>query len=275
MKKRIFFVLLSTLMVFACILTSCSGGNTNVTDTDDSTDTASDSTENVTDTDGAFEVIHKPVQNPVFSYGADPWVIRHEDEYYYCYSSGNGVAVAKINSPAEISPENGQVVYTAPEGTMYSANYWAPELHYINGEWYIYVAADDGNHAAHRMYVLRGTTQSPTDPFEMVGKISDSTDYYAIDGTVLQHNDSLYFVWSGWARVGSNVQDLYIAHMSDPCTIDSERVRISKPDFAWEKVGFPFVNEGPVALTHQDNTYIVYSASVSWTDDYCLGMVGV
>ena len=61
--------------------------------------------------------------------------------------------------------------------------------------------------------------------------------------------------------------------MSNPWTIDSERVMLSTPEYAWEKNGQPLINEGPTALYHGDKTFIVYSASGSWTDDYCLGML--
>ena len=46
---------------------------------------------------------------------------------------------------------------------------WAPELHYINGRFYIYVAmAQNGDNASHRMYVLQGTsTTDPLRPFNV------------------------------------------------------------------------------------------------------------
>ncbi|MBR6005376.1 MAG: family 43 glycosylhydrolase, partial [Clostridia bacterium] len=62
------------------------------------------------------------------------------------------------------------------------------------------------------------------------------------------------------------------AHMSDPLHIDGERVLISSPLFSWEKKGMP-INEGPAVLYHGDDVFLVYSASGSWTDDYCLGML--
>ena len=48
------------------------------------------------------------------------------------------------------------------------------------------------------MYVLRGTSADPTDRFELVGKLGDSTDEWAIDGTVIAYGGELYFCWSGW-----------------------------------------------------------------------------
>ena len=216
--------------------------------------------------------IYMTVQNPIHDGGGDPWVVKHEGIYYYCYSTGRGVSVAKANSLSELKPK-GTTVYTAPSGTMYSEEYWAPELHYINGEWYIYVAADDGNNENHRMYVLKGTSQNPRDRFEMVGQITDPSDKWAIDGTVLQLNGELYFIWSGWEGNVNVAQHIYIAHMSDPCTIDSERVMISTPQYTWEKNGNPLINEGPAVLQHEGKTFVVYSASGSWTDFYCLGLL--
>ena len=234
--------------------------------------TTAPETENTTEEETDVSITYKPVQNPIHDGGGDPWVVEHDGAYYYCYSAGNGVSVAKVPSIAELAM-NGNRVYTAPEGTMYSKEYWAPELHYINGAWYIYVAADNGNNETHRMYVLRGTTQDPTDPFEMVGQVTDPTNKWAIDGTVMQLDGELYFIWSGWEGDVNVAQNIYIAHMSDPCTIDSERVCLSVPEYSWEMNGQPYINEGPAVLQHDGRTFLVYSASGSWTDYYCLGML--
>ncbi len=217
---------------------------------------------------------YRTFKNPVLGSGADPWVIRDGDKYYYCYSGGNGVCVNEIESLDKITADGGTKVYTAPEGTMYSAEYWAPELHKIDGKWYIYVAADDGDNYNHRMYVLECTGDDPTDEYVMKGKITDSTDKWAIDGTVLQYKGECYFIWSGWEGDVNVAQNIYIAHMSDPWTIDSERVELSRPEFRWEKLGgTPSINEGPVALVSPsgERVYIIYSASGSWSDYYRLG----
>ncbi|MBP3572852.1 MAG: glycoside hydrolase family 43 protein [Clostridia bacterium] len=238
-------------------------------------------TEPETEEETTVKVIYETVQNPVAPSGADPWITRHGDKYYYCYSSPvwffGGVGVNEISSIDKVTTEGGSQVYVAPaeEGAdlSHSFNYWAPELHYIQGEWYIYVACDDGNNETHRMYVLKGTTQNPTDPFEYVGQITDPSGKWAIDGSVVEIKGELYFIWSGWEGDVNVAQHIYIAHMSNPWTIDSQRVMLSTPEYAWEKNGEPLINEGPTALYHGDKTFIVYSASGSWTDDYCLGML--
>ena len=217
-------------------------------------------------------IIKRTFTNPVYPHGADQWVIRDGDSYYYCYSAGNGVNVNKIESPDKITTDGGVKVYTAPKDTEYSHEYWAPELHKIGGRWYIYVAADDGDNYHHRMYVLGCTGENPTDKYEMLGKITDKTDKWAIDGTVLQYNGECYFIWSGWEGDENVAQNIYIAHMSDPHTIDSDRVMLSCPDMEWEQLGgMPHINEGPVALVKGKTVHIIYSASGSWSDYYCLG----
>lgn len=209
---------------------------------------------------------------PAASSASDPWFIYHEGMYYYCYAYGEGVAVSKSENIYDLFSAPRSIVYELPDEGMYKHNLWAPELHYLNGEWYVYFAADDGRNENHRMYVLKGTSQDPTQPFEMVGKISDPSDKWAIDGTVLEYNDEMYFIWSGWEGDTDGEQRIYIAHMSSPTQIDSERTLISKADYFWEKKGMP-LNEGPEILKKDGNVYLVYSASGSWTDNYCLGLM--
>ncbi len=202
--------------------------------------------------------------------GCDPCFIQSEGKYYRCYPLGNGVGVSSSDTLADLFDAPGRRVYTAPEGSAYSSDYWAPEIHFIGGRWYIYVCADDGSNENHRMYVL--SCDTPDGDYTMLGKITDPTDKWAIDGTVMQYAGELWFIWSGWEGDTDGGQNLYIAHMSDPAHIDGERVRISAPIFGWEKKGMP-INEAPSVLYHRGKIFLFYSASGSWTDDYCLGML--
>ena len=78
-----------------------------------------------------------------------------------------------------------------------------------------------------------------------------------------------------------------------PVDREGNRVRISTPEYPWEKIGDrslkrdpeaspgaaieePLhidVNEGPEILRHDDKLFLVYSASACWTDFYGLGML--
>lgn len=210
--------------------------------------------------------------NPIVDEGADPWVIRWQNHYLYCYSKNEKIRVSRSDRLEEIGDGAGTVVWKPEVGQSYSHDLWAPELHYLDDKWYIYVAADDGQNANHRMYVLESTTQNPQDPFILKGKIATPDDHWAIDGTVLKMSDGqLYFIWSGWEGVVNTCQHLYIAAMDNPWTVNGKRVLISSPQYDWEKVGDPLVNEGPEVLVKDTAIHLIYSASGSWTDDYCLG----
>ena len=210
--------------------------------------------------------------NPVVASGADPWVIGKDAYYYLCQSRRGSIWVNRSTRLQDIGQDNWKRVWTPQRNTPYSKELWAPELHNVNGTWYIYVAADDGRNHNHRMIVLEGTSDNPQDPFKFKGKIAAPANRWAIDGTVLQMPDArLYFIWSGWEAFENVAQHLYIAPMSNPWTISGKRVKISSPELDWELNGKPLINEGPQILWNGDKLFVIYSASGSWTDDYCLG----
>lgn len=206
---------------------------------------------------------------------ADPWVIRHDGWYYMTATTGTNVTVWRSKSLSGIGGGERKVIWTPPAKGPASKNLWAPELHRLNGKWYVYFAADDGENENHRMYVLENPSADPFEgTFEFKGKIADpKADRWAIDGTVLTLRDKSYFVWSGWVADKNVRQELYIAPMKDPWTLAGPRVEISRPSHKWETVGEPTVNEGPQAVVRNGTVHLVYSASGSWTDDYCLGLL--
>lgn len=217
--------------------------------------------------------------NNTLGAGADPWVVEAGGKYYYISANGHNamLTIQKAEHLYDITKSESHAIWTPPENTEYSKELWAPELHYVFGRWYVYVAADDGNNDNHRMYVLEGGTNSNNplcDDFVFKGKISDSTNKWAIDGTVIMIKDEPYFVWSGWEKDENIAQFLYIAKMLSPYTL-GERVKISEPELEWEcRGGNPLINEGPSGLYSDDGTvHIIYSASGSWSDFYCLGML--
>lgn len=197
--------------------------------------------------------------------GADPWVIKVGNEYFYSYSDNEGIYIYKTNSVYNLR-RKGKLIYKTQ-----GVNAWAPEIHYLCNKWYVYFAIPKNNLDDRRMFVLE--SDAAMGPYNLVGQVTDKTDKWAIDGTVLEWNDNLYFIWSGWEGDINEQQNIYMAHMSSPTVIDSDRVMISKPEYAWEKVGEPKVNEGPEVLIKNNKLYIIYSASGSWTKDYCLGML--
>ena len=199
-------------------------------------------------------------------------MIFHGGFYYYSESRcGGQIFIRRSRTISGIGQDSGVCVWKAPARGLNSRNLWAPELHLIDGKWFIYYAADDGRDENRRMWVLESSASDPRGGYRCRGRLN--TGGWAIDGTILALDDGRkYFMWSGWAGRRKGQQNIYIAAMRDPATISSPRVLIAEPEQAWERVAMP-ICEGPQVIKRNGDIFILYSASGSWTQDYCLGLL--
>ncbi len=211
-----------------------------------------------------------PVVNPIAPSSADPWVVCWQGRYYYTCTTARNIRLWTSTHLAQLGHGESRVVYTPPEGTAWSRNLWAPELHRVGQRWYIYFCADDGHDANHRMYVLGSDGDDPLGPYKLLGKVATPDDHWAIDGTLFTWRDQLYMCWSGWDDPPRHGQRLYVAKMASPTELVGPRVEISEPSLEWEKRGHQ-VNEGPQVLVANGRLHIFYSANPYWLPEYSLG----
>ncbi|MGA9800066.1 MAG: glycoside hydrolase family 43 protein [Terriglobales bacterium] len=224
--------------------------------------------------------------NPLLPSGPDPWVTYKDGYYYYTNSTQNNLTLWKTRSVVDLKNATRKVVWTPPATGPYSHDIWAPEIHFLDGKWYIYFAADAGTNQTHRLWVVENASPDPlAGEWTFKGKVADASDRWAIDGSVFEDQGKLYLIWSGWEGDTNGTQSIYIARMKNPWTVESARTRVSTPEYPWEKVGdvdqkkqpgdppHIDVNEGPEILQHGDKIFLIYSASACWTDYYELGML--
>ncbi|MGI6347195.1 MAG: family 43 glycosylhydrolase [Limisphaerales bacterium] len=222
----------------------------------------------------------KTFSNPIIPpSSADPFVVQHEGYYYHIHRVGPerapGIAIRKTADLTQLGTTKPQWVWAAPATGPYSREIWAPELHFYKGKWYIYVAADAGRNEDHQMWAIESEGSDPMGPYNQTPYHLE-TEGWAIDGTLLLDSEKRpYFVWSGWPGKVDGVQNLYIAPMESPTQIVAERTLLSEPDQPWEQRSDHLrgLLEGPQILYHKDKIFIIYSASGSWTQHYCLGML--
>ncbi len=222
-------------------------------------------------------------RNPLLPSGPDPWVMAYKGVYYYMNSTGRNLTIWATPDITDLRHARKKVVYVPPADGPYSHELWAPELHRFDGRWYLYFSADYGRNESHRVFVLENTSEDPMEgTWTMKGQVKDPTDKWAIDASVFEAAGQRYLIWSGWKGDSDGEQDIFIAHLKNPWTIDSERVMLSYPKYPWEHVGdlpdrpaVPHVevNEGPEILQHGKDIFLVYSASACWTDYYELGVL--
>ncbi|MEM9479916.1 MAG: sulfatase-like hydrolase/transferase [Verrucomicrobiota bacterium] len=223
--------------------------------------------------------------NPIGE-GADPWVVKdpNHDRYLWCFSEGNrGIAIHTSDSLTSLGEKH--VVWQAPRSGPYSRQVWAPELHWLEGRWHVYMAASDGKNENHLTYVLRSKTEDPLGEYEIHGPLTTgegadgrSPNLWAIDMTPLEHDGQLYAVWSGWDDVGTDRQFLYIAPMKSPLELAGIRILLCANDeFPWEFTEDNGqgrgLHEGPQVLKRGERTFLTYSTGASWLPTYKLGLL--
>ena len=265
-EAYIIFALLSPLIMGACRSSSLQPWK------------ADKGQENVADTAQFFT-------NPIAE-GADPWVFQKDGYYYFCGAEKGNIYVSQSKKLSE--PGERTIVWQSPASGWNQSNIWAPELHFFDGKWYIYYAAAKKKGAPfiyQRSGVLESVSDNPFGPYVDHGMLytgdnikGPSSVKWAIDLTPMELNGQLYAIWSGWeenAETDRTKQHLYIAAMSSPKTISSNRVKISSPEENWETGGVLDLNEGPQVLKNKEKIFIIYSTRESWMKEYRLGLLAL
>lgn len=211
---------------------------------------------------------------------ADPWVYLHTDGYYYFTASVpeyDLIELRRAKTLQELRMAEPVTAWVKHETGPMSDLIWAPELHYIDGKWYIYFAAAKSREIVnglfdHRMFVLENDSENPLEgEWKERGQVKTDWDSFALDATVFEHKDVHYLVWAQKDPAIDGNSNLYIAELENPWTIKSPQVMLTKPEFDWETRGF-LVNEGAAVLKRNGQIFITYSASAT-NENYCLGML--
>ena len=215
--------------------------------------------------------------NPIKSQGQDPWVIKDGDHYLLAESRDGGIwlTVSPKDDLTGIDSGTAHRIWASPVDGPDSQDVWAPELHHIGGHWYVYFAATtaDKNNANHRMFVLESSTDDPLSTYTDKGRIADAAGRWAIDGTRFSWKGQDYFVWSGWPGGTDGQQNLYIARMTSPTTLAGTGVLLSEPTLSVGDARATRSRRARRPCEHDGKLFLVFSASGSWTDSYCLGML--
>lgn len=208
--------------------------------------------------------------------GQDPWIVSVGGDLLLVQSTAGerAITVRRFADLDHMDRNDETVIWIPPPGSDHGREIWAPELHAIDGRWYVYYAASDGRNRNHRTWVLGA--DDPLGPYRELARVYDPHhDTWAIDLTVFDHNGEFYAVWSGWEGPDDGFpQNLYLAPMADPWTIGGDRTLISRPEHGWEMTAAP-INEAPEVLWNgeQGRLFIVYSADASWTPGYKMGLL--
>ena len=217
------------------------------------------------------------IQNlPFIARSADPWVIKADDGSYYFIASVPEFDRIELRHAATIqglSQAKPKIIWRKHESGSMSIDIWAPELHKIDGRWYIYYAASDKDLRFHnRMFVLGLNGDDPmAGEWQELGRLKTAHDAFSLDATSFQVGEQRYFIWAQQDEAKSYNTGLVIAKMVSPTQASAQETIITEPLLNWERLGFK-VNEGAAVLIKNGKVFVTYSASA--TDDrYAIGLL--
>lgn len=225
--------------------------------------------------------------NPVFDhYMADPFVLRHENTYY-AYGTGphspDGMQFPILRS---YDLAEWDAVGWALRPVQGANQYWAPEVVFSGGLFYLYCSAHG---VAGRDHQLRAATSlSPTGPFEDCGIILTPDDPFTIDAHPFQDVDGQWYLFyardfltiDGDSRVGTGI---VVDRLIDMTTLAGEPQVVMRPYADWhifqaQRSLYSGVYdwhtvEGPAVLRHNGRYYCFYSGGAWEKDNYGVAYV--
>ncbi|MGN9845596.1 family 43 glycosylhydrolase [Nonomuraea sp. H19] len=215
--------------------------------------------------------------NPLAAQRADPHIFRHSDGYYYFTATVpqyDRIVLRRATTIQGLASAPETVIWRKHATGEMGAHIWAPEIHFINGKWYVYFAAGRADDVWRiRMYVLESSSANPlTGTWTERGRITTPWDTFSLDATTFVAGGARYLLWAQQEPGIATNSNLYIARMgANPWTITGPTTRLTVPTLAWETRGYK-VAEGPSVLQRNGRLFLTYSASA--TDaNYCLGLL--
>ena len=215
-------------------------------------------------------------ENPIVKQRADPHVFLHSDGYYYMVATApeyDRIELRRARTIGGLSDAKAKVIWRKHDKGEMGAHIWAPEIHNIDGKWYVYFTSAPAESVwTIRPYVLSNSASNPFyGKWEEEGKLQLNWESFSLDGTTFEHKGTRYFVWTQRGEKPYDGTNIYIAEMDSPTSIKGKAVMLTAPELEWETRKYR-VNEAPSVLIWKGKVYMTYSASA--TDaNYCLGLL--
>lgn len=220
---------------------------------------------------------------------ADPFIAKGSDGYYYFTASypmygendADGydrIILRKSETIDGLSQAEEKVIWHENNSDSAFRFIWAPEIHEINGKWYVLFAASGSENNVWDIdcHIIMCSGNDPyNDNWIDMGKYTayegDNFSFkgFSLDMTHFECNGIHYVVW---AQNGGN-SNVYLATVDpdEPWKITCPAILLTKPEYDWERVRIP-VNEGPAAMVHNGKIYLAFSASATGPE-YCIGLM--
>ncbi len=195
----------------------------------------------------------------------DPFIILYENKYYaYGTHGSDGIKVYVSDDlhtwegPAGVN--NGYALHK--DDVWADRWFWAPEIYFVNGKFYMYYSADE--------HICVATSDSPLGPFLQTEKKPMIEGEKTIDNSLFIDDDSTPYMFFDRFNDGLNI---WVTELEEnlidikPGTMQ-KCINVSQ---AWEEV-WPRVNEGAFVIKHNNKYFMTYSANSYESPFYGIGV---
>lgn len=220
---------------------------------------------------------------------ADPFITKGSDGYYYFTASYpmygkndpegyDRIILRRSKTIKGLADAEEKTIWDAKNSKTSFRFIWAPEIHEINGKWYVLFAASSSENNVWDIdcHIIMSNGNDPyNNEWADIGKFEACEgDNFSFRGFSL---DMTYFECSGkhyvaWAQNGGN-SNVYLATISpdEPWKITCPAILLTKPEYDWERINIP-VNEGPAIMVNNGRIFLAFSASATGPE-YCVGLM--
>ena len=135
------------------------------------------------------------LRNPFIRNRADPHISLHDGRYHFTASVPEYDRIVLRRAPTlpGLAAAGERTLWTAPATGPACSLVWAPELHRIDGAWFVYFAAAPSRGIRdglfqHRMYALRCAAEDPMQgEWAFAGQVDSGIDAFCLDATSFEH----------------------------------------------------------------------------------------
>lgn len=190
----------------------------------------------------------------------DPFILLHNGTYYaYGTNAEDGIEVYTSDDLNKWKKENRLALHK--NDTWANRWFWAPEVYYVNGKFYMYFSADE--------HIAVAVSDSPLGPFKQENKKPMLLGEKAIDNSLFIDDDGKAYLFFDRFNDGLNI---WVAELADDLLSIKEEtmhpcIHVSQ---SWEEV-WPRVNEGPFVIKRNGLYYMTYSANSYESPFYGIG----
>ncbi|ROT36466.1 alpha-N-arabinofuranosidase [Sodiomyces alkalinus F11] len=214
--------------------------------------------------------------NTLIHQRADPHIVKHTDGWYYFTATVpeyDRIILRRAETIQGLSGAEEVVVWDRDASGTGVGYVWAPELHHIDGKWYVHFALGIRDAFDIRPFVIEGTGANPlTADWVEKGVVRTNWETFSLDATTFVANGTRYLCWAqNDPTTGDSGTSLLLAPMENPWTLRLPAVVISRPEYPWERVGHN-VNEGAYVVERNGRLYMPYSAAAT-DHNYAVGML--